>query len=296
MELIKKTNFDFLGKRKVWYLFSGVIILAGISVFIMRGNANFGVDFIGGDLLQVRFKTPTSVAVVRGELDKLGISDITVQEIGTAGNEYVIKSPPQTSARIVERLNSIMTQSGVEVLGESQVSPAMSSALKKRALLAFFGGLFGILLYLTVRFEFHFAACATIATFHDLLFVIAIIAFSRKAIDGPIIAALLTIAGYSVNDTIVIFDRIRENVRKTRSTNYQAVFNQAINETLSRTVLTVLTVLFVDLLLFLLGGEALRNFAYTLLFGFILGAYSSIFIASALLIDWQRRTGFKIKI
>ncbi len=296
MELIKKPNIDFIGKRKWCYIFSVALIVTGMIVFGIRGKANFGVDFVGGNLVQVKFTSASSVAKVRNELKKLNIPEITVQEIGIQQNEFIIKSPPGTSDEILTVLEATYGKGNVEVLAKSEISPSMSVTLRKRALTAFFAGLVGILLYLTIRFEFHFAVCATIAIFHDLLIIIAILALSRKVIDGSIIAALLTIAGYSVNDTIVIFDRIRENLRKTRSKNYTELFNQSINETLSRTVLTVLTVIIVDILLFIFGGEPLKNFAYTLFFGFFFGTYSSIFIASAILIDWQKMSAFKFRL
>ncbi|MGC8805655.1 MAG: protein translocase subunit SecF [Candidatus Ratteibacteria bacterium] len=296
MELIKNTRIDFIGRRKWAYLFSLVIIVIGMTMFGLKGKANFGIDFIGGDIVQIRLSQPGSVAVVRKEIENLNIPEITVQEVGTEHNEFIIKSPPATSDRILATLETKFGKENIQTLAKSVISPSMSVTLRKRALTAFFAGLVGILLYLTIRFEFHFAVCATIAIFHDLLIVIAILALSNKIIDGTIIAALLTIAGYSVNDTIVIFDRVRENLRKTRSKNYVEIFNLSINETLSRTVLTVLTVIFVDIMLFIFGGEPLKNFAYTLLFGFFFGAYSSIFIASAILIDWQRKSAFRFKL
>ncbi|MCM8760028.1 MAG: protein translocase subunit SecF [Candidatus Omnitrophica bacterium] len=293
MEIIKNPKFDFLGKRKWMYLFSITLIVVGMVVFFIRGKGNFGVDFVGGDLLHIKLSFSSSVASLRDQLKSLGIPEITVQEIGEMHNEFIIKSPPDTADKILVAIQSIHGSEKVEVLSKSVISPSMSVTLRKRALLAFFVGLVGILLYLSIRFEFHFAVCATIAIFHDLLMVTGILAISGKTIDGTIIAALLTIAGYSVNDTIVIFDRIRENLRKTRTKNYPELFNKSINETLSRTILTVLTVVFVDILLLIFGGEPLKNFAYALFFGFTFGAYSSIFIASAILIDWQRKFGFR---
>ncbi|MCM8764941.1 MAG: protein translocase subunit SecF [Candidatus Omnitrophica bacterium] len=296
MELIKNTHIDFLGKRKWTYIFSLVLIVTGMIVFGLRGKSNFGVDFVGGDLIHIKLASQASVASIRSQVKNLGITEVTVQEIGMLRDEFIIKSPPGTSDRIIETIEARLGKEKVEIMAKSVISPSMSVTLRKRALTAFFVGLIGILFYLTVRFEFHFAVCATIAIFHDLLVVIAILALSRKIIDGTIIAALLTIAGYSVNDTIVIFDRIRENLRKTHSKNYFELFNQSINETLSRTILTVLTVIFVDILLLIFGGEPLKNFAYTLLFGFLIGTYSSVFVASSLLIDWQKKFGLRFKL
>ncbi|MCM8763901.1 MAG: protein translocase subunit SecF [Candidatus Omnitrophica bacterium] len=296
MELIKNTHIDFLGTRRWTYIFSLVLIVAGMIVFGFRGKANFGVDFVGGDLVHIKLASQNSVAAVRNQIKNLGITEVTVQEVGMMQNEFIIKSPPGTSERIQAAIEEGFGKEQVTVLAKSVISPSMSVTLRKRSLTAFFMGLIGILLYLTIRFEFHFAVCATIAIFHDLLAVIAILALSNKIIDGTIIAAFLTIAGYSVNDTIVIFDRIRENLRKTHSKNYIELFNQSINETLSRTVMTVLTVIFVDIILLIFGGEPLKNFAYTLLFGFLIGTFSSIFVASSILIDWQRKASFRFKL
>ncbi len=296
MELIKKTNIDFMGKRKWFYIFSLAIIVIGMTVFGIRGRANFGVDFVGGDLLQIKLVSPASVADVRDQLKNLNIPEITVQEVGTEHNEFIIKSSPDTADRIINALESNYGKENIEVLSKSVVSPSMSVTLRKKSLFAFLVGIIGILIYLTIRFEFHFATCATISIFHDLLIILAILAFSGKSIDGTIIAALLTIAGYSVNDTVVVFDRVRENIRKTRSKNYFELFNLSINETISRTLLTGLSVIVVVLLLFFFGGEPLKDFAYTLFFGFIFGTYSSIFVASAILVDWQKKSAFRLNL
>lgn len=206
-----------------------------------------------------------------------------------------MRLPANTSEIVIEKLKEKFGDN-FEIKGKSVVSPSMSVSLRKKAVKAFLIGLIGILIYLTIRFEFKLAAAATIAIFHDILFVISIVVLSGKQIDSLVLAALLTIAGYSVNDTVVIFDRIRENLRKTRSDDYFTIFNKSINETLSRTILTVLTTLFVVLTIFLFGGETLHTFSFCLLVGFIIGTYSSIFIASAIVIDWVRKTSSRIRI
>ncbi|MCL5674803.1 MAG: protein translocase subunit SecF [Candidatus Omnitrophica bacterium] len=296
MELIKKTNFDFLGNRKYFYIISLTIIIAGIISFSLRGKKNFGTDFIGGDMLQIQTAIPASSVFIRNSLSDLHMSQIRVQTVGSQNNQFIIKSLPNTSSIILAKLQDTIGQSNIKVLSNSVISPTMSTTLRNKALIAFIIGLVAILIYIAIRFEFHFGVTATIATFHDLLIVMAFMALAGKTFDSTLIAALLTIAGYSTNDTIVIFDRIRENIRKTRSTNYIEVFNKSINETLSRTTLTVCTVVFVDLALFFFGGQALHDFAYALLIGFIVGAYSSIFIASAIIISWQKKDPFKIKL
>jgi len=298
MEIIKSPNFNFIGKRKIAYIFSCVVIIWGMVILAMRGKDNFGVDFVGGDMLNVEFKQSISVNDIRARLKELNIGSFSVQVLGTEGKEFIIKSGPNTSEKIVEALSQIYGTEGdaFSIKGKSSVSPSMSVSLRKKAFYAFILGMIGILIYITVRFEFRFAVGATLAIFHDILFVVAVLALTRKQIDASVIAALLTIAGYSVNDTVIIFDRIRENIRKTRSDDYFTLFNKSINETLSRTILTVLTTLFVVLLLFLIGGETLHTFAFCLLVGFVIGTYSSVFIASAIVIDWHRWKPHKFKV
>ncbi|HRR95170.1 MAG TPA: protein translocase subunit SecF [Candidatus Ratteibacteria bacterium] len=295
MELIKKTNFDFMGKRKIAYLFSIIVILWGMTTFFIRGKKNFGVDFTGGDLLQIAFKNSVSVSEIRDTLSTLNIGSFTVQAVGTEEKEVIIKSNPNTSDTILKAIQQKYGQD-IEIKNKAIISPSMSTSLRNKALFSFLLGIIGILIYLAIRFEFRFAVGATVAIFHDLLFVISILAIAGKQIDSTIIAALLTIAGYSVNDTVVIFDRIRENVRKTRSDNYIGIFNLSINETLSRTILTGLTTIVVVILFFFFGGESLHDFAFSLLVGFIIGTFSSVFVASALVIDWHRIRPYKIKL
>ncbi|MBN1446084.1 MAG: protein translocase subunit SecF [Candidatus Omnitrophica bacterium] len=299
MELIKNAHFDFLGKRKIAYIFSCAVIIWGMVVFGLRGKENFGVDFIGGDMLNIEFGETVSAAEIREDLKNLNIGYYSVQALGTEVREFIIKSAPGTSGRIIEFLEG--EQAGTAgksftVKGESFVAASMSVSLRKRALYAFLAGIIGILLYLTMRFEFRFAVGATLAIFHDMLFVVAILTLTKKQIDASVIAALLTVAGYSVNDTVVIFDRIRENIRKTRSTDYAVIFNESINETLSRTILTALTTMFVVFLLFFVGGEALHVFSLVLLIGIGIGTYSSTFVASAVLIDWHKLSPHKFKV
>ncbi len=298
MELIKNSNFNFIGKRKIAYVFSSIIIIWGLVVFGMRGRENFGVDFIGGDMLNVEFSEVTSAAAIREAVKELNIGHYSVQALGEEGKEFIIKSAPGTSEQITGILaEKIRTgENAFTVKGKSFVAPSMSESLRRKALYAFLAGIIGILLYLTVRFEFRFAVGATLAIFHDMLFVVAVLALTGKQIDAAVVAALLTVAGYSVNDTVVIFDRIRENIRKTRSDDYPALFNGSINETLSRTVLTSLTTLFVVCFLFFAGGEALHAFSLVLLIGFLVGTYSSIFIAASVLIDWHRASPHKFKV
>ncbi|MFN4227614.1 MAG: protein translocase subunit SecF [Candidatus Ratteibacteria bacterium] len=295
MELIKKPNFNFMGRRKIFYFFSLLIIILGIPFMIIRGEKNFGVDFVGGDLINIEFRQKIDVVSLRKIIAQENIGSFTVQELGIEGKNYIIRLPQKTSDLVLEKLKNNFGEDFI-VKSKSIISPSMSISLRKKAIKAFLIGLGGILVYLTIRFEFKFAVGAVVALFHDILAVLSILVISGKQIDGMVIAALLTIIGYSVNDTVVVFDRIRENLRKTRSTDYVALFNKSINETLSRTILTGLTTIFVVLCLFFFGGETLNTFSFCLLFGIIFGTYSSIFIASAIVVDWLKRSSLRLKI
>jgi len=295
MEIIKNPNFDFMGKRKICYIFSSLIIIAGLIMLFIRGEKNFGVDFVGGDLINIEFSQKVDVVNLRNVIGEVKIGSFTVQELGTEGKNFIIRLPQKTGDIVIEKLKEKFGDS-FTIKGKSIISPSMSISLRKKAIKAFLIGLIGILIYLTFRFEFKFAVGATIAVFHDILIVLSILALTGKQIDGMVIAALLTIAGYSVNDTVIIFDRIRENIRKTRSTDYTGIFNKSINETLSRTILTVLTTLFVVITIFLFGGETLHTFSFCLLIGFIFGTYSSVYIASAIVIDWVKKSSSRLKL
>ncbi|HPP13455.1 MAG TPA: protein translocase subunit SecF [bacterium] len=286
MKLLKETRFDFIGRRGWAYLFSCLIIAAGLTVFGIRGQKNFGPDFVGGDLLQIEISRTITAPEVSRSLQEF--SGVTVQQLGTSGQEFLIRSAAETSAQLLRKLQDVYGSDAVKVKANTSIEPSMSASLRKKALHGLLWGILGILLYLTIRFEFRLATAATIAIFHDICFCVAVMALARQQIDATVVAAFLTVAGYSVNDTVIIFDRIRENLRKTRSGDYAEVFNRSINETLSRTIITVLSVLFVVVCLFFFGGRSLHSFSLVLLIGFIIGTYSSIFIASSLVIDWNR--------
>ena len=295
MEIIRNPNFDFLGKRKICYVFSSLLIISGLIILFIKGEKNFGVDFVGGDLLNIEFTQKTDVVNLRNVIGEIKISSFTVQELGTEDKNFIIRLPQKTSDIVLEKLKEKFGDSFL-IKGKSIISPSMSISLRKKAIKAFLIGIIGILIYLTFRFEFKFAVGATIAIFHDILAVISILVLTGREIDNMVIAALLTIAGYSVNDTVIIYDRIRENLRKTRSIDYITIFNRGINETLNRTILTILTTLFVALTIFFFGGETLKTFSFCLIFGFIFGTYSSIYIASSIVIDWLKKSSSRIKI
>jgi len=291
MRLIKKeTKIDFLGKRRFFFSLSLFLIVLGLVTFGLRGRSNFAIDFTGGRLLQVRFERPISLSQIRDSLKNIGLSQIPIQEVGKGHNEIVLKTTSDTSG-ILNQFKKELGGDHFEIIADEMISPAMSKSLKRKGLLAFLYGMVGILVYVAFRFEFRFAVCGVIAIFHDILVVMGFLSFFGKPIDTMILAALLMIAGYSINDTIVIFDRIRKNLRKTRKTdNYLQLFNESINQVLGRTLITGFTTILVLLSLFFFGGNVIHDFAFALLIGVTVGTYSSIFIASALVIEWEKKS------
>ncbi len=296
MRLIRReTKIDFFGKRKIFFTLSALFIILGLVTFICRGKNNFAIDFTGGRLLQVRFEKPISLNQIRDSLKKVGLSQIPIQEVGKGHREIVLKTTAETSG-ILSQFHQELSDNHFEIIADEMISPTMSKSLRRKGLLAFFYGMIGILLYIAFRFEFRFAVCGVIAVFHDILITVGILALFGKQIDSKIIAALLALVGYSINDTIVIFDRIRENLRKSKKTNYTELFNKSINEVLSRTLITSFTTILVLLSLFFFGGNIIHNFAFTLLVGVITETYSSIFIASALVVEWEKKSPHRFRV
>ncbi|MEE8209687.1 MAG: protein translocase subunit SecF, partial [bacterium] len=239
---------------------------------------------------------PVNIEDVRRELRAIGMGDSTIQHYGSK-NEILIRmmrSPTgiegiaDIQGQIIKALEVVYGEGSIELRRTEVVGPQVGAALRRQATLAMAYALIGILIYITIRFEFRFAVAAILALVHDVLITLGAFALTNRELSLPVIAAFLAIVGYSLNDTIVVFDRIRENLRLYRRESYEGVINRSINETLSRTILTSLTTLLVVLALFFLGGEVIHDFAFALLVGIIVGTYSSIFIASPLLILWQR--------
>ena len=293
MEFVKPgITIDFIGRRRVALLASVALIVLGLATAGLRG-LNLGIDFAGGTLVELKMPRPVNIEDVRRELRGIGMGDSTIQHYGSK-NEILIRmmrSPTGIEGfqgQIIKALEVVYGQGAVELRRTEVVGPQVGAALRRQATLAMAYALVGILIYITIRFEFRFAVAAILALVHDVLITLGAFALTNKELSLPVIAAFLAIVGYSLNDTIVVFDRIRENLRLYRRESYEVVINRSINETLSRTILTSLTTLLVVLALFFLGGEVIHDFAFALLVGIIVGTYSSIFIASPLLILWQR--------
>jgi preprotein translocase subunit SecF len=302
MRLFQDASYKFIEKRRPAYVVSAVVILAGIAAMIWNVVSigswqNYGVDFTGGSLVQVRFEQPTTVGELRSAV---GIPGAEITRFGDEGYEFVIRAPLEEEASIAQVAQNIEQQVRAGLPGQSfqvvrteLVGAKVGGELQQKAVLAVLFSFVLTLIYLAIRFELRFGIAAVIATAHDILVTLGFLALFRVEIALPTVAAILTILGYSLNDTIVVFDRIRENLnmKGARKRDPADLVNQSINETLPRTVLTSGTTLAVLFALLLLGGGVIRDFTIVLILGVVIGTYSSIFVASPALIEIQKRWG-----
>ena len=286
MKLIGKTHIDFLTKRRLAFCFSGLFIAAGLLSLFVRGEANLGIDFVGGSLVQLEFEQGVSTERLRASLAEIGREKSIIQ-LFDEDRGVIIRASGDVGKEVIDKLSQTFSENQFIVKRTEMVGPAMGKDLRRSAIWALLLALGGILVYISYRFEFRFAVASIIALFHDVLITVGLFSLTGRELSMPVMAALLTIIGYSLNDTIVIFDRIRENIKLNPQEDYQAVINDSINQTLSRTLLTSLTTLIAVVSFYLLGGEVIRDFAFALIVGVIVGTYSSIFIASPVLIEWQ---------
>ena len=297
MEFVKPgTKINFLGNRRFAFGLSGLVIAASIISIILHSGLNYGIDFAGGTLVQVKFSEPTQVETIKENLASIGLDRSLVQRFGEKGeNEYLIRVEKSASdleglsGQIEGTLQEAYGKSGVEIRRTEMVGPKVGKDLRKKGILAIVYALIGILIYITWRFEFIFAVGAIIALAHDVMITVGAFSITNKEFTLPIVAAILTIIGYSLNDTIVVYDRIRENRRKMRREAFAKIINSSINETLSRTLLTSITTLIVVVILFIYGGGVIHDFAFALMVGIVTGTYSSIFVASPIILSWQER-------
>ncbi|MBA7490275.1 Protein translocase subunit SecF [subsurface metagenome] len=291
MDLIGKKKFDFVNNRRMAYIISTVIILVGLISIIFQGF-NYGIDFAGGTLLQIRFDKSVSTTKVRNVLSEFNLSQSTIQNLSE--NEFVIRTEKIDSEQRKEILSAFRENlAGLDILRVESVGPVIGENLKKLALYALLFAFIGIILYITMRFEFKFSIISILALLHDCLIVLGIFSLLQKEITISIIAAILTIIGYSLNNTIVILDRLRENIKFKTREPFENLINLSINQSLSRTINTALTTILPVLALYFFGGNILSDFALALFLGMIAGTYSSIFVASPLLLEWNKI--FKIR-
>lgn len=297
MELIRPDiNIDFLRHRFTAALLSLLAITAGAVVLVLRGGPNLGIDFAGGSLVHVRFARSVSTAEVRRALSEAeGAGKATIQDLPQGQNEFLIRMATASgeihgvTERVTQALERRFGQGQVEVLRVESVGPRVGEALRRQGVLAVAAATVMIGLYIWARFEWRFGVGAAVALVHDVLVAFSFLVLFNYELDLSIVAALLTVVGYSVNDTVVVSDRIRENMRKDRRSALRDIVNRSVNETLARTVLTSLTTLLVVASLFIFGGNVIHGFAFTLLVGFIAGTYSSIYIASPVVLYFEQR-------
>ena len=284
-----KTNINFMKYRRLALLGSALLVLLSLVLLITRG-LNFGIDFTGGMLLQLEFDSPVSVAEVRGSLDKIGFGGSVIQAYSEKGVLIRLKTDQESDQKKI--VNSLRESLGknVKVLRTEVVGPVAGSQLRRSAILATCLALLAMLAYITFRFQFRFAVGGVVALVHDVIITLGIFSITYHEVSMPFIAGMLTLVGYSINDTIVVFDRVRENFKNLKQWGMVDLFNNSINQVLSRTINTSLTTLFPVITLFLWGGEVISDFSMALLVGIIVGTYSSIYIAGAIVVEWYLRS------
>jgi preprotein translocase subunit SecF len=293
LELFRSPNYDFIGRRKWFYLVSALFIAAGIVSLVARGGLRVDIDFAGGNLVQVRFERPATIDRVRAALAAVGLGDSIIQEFGDS-REFIIRfklgaSHAEAGKTVQEALARDPSLGPLEIRRAEYVGPQVGRDLQLQALYAVLVGLAGILVYVAVRFDLKGGITAIVAQTHDVIVAIGALSLTDREFALPVLAGLLTIIGYSVNDKIVAYDRVRENRRRggaLRGQPFATQINTAINQTLSRTILTGLSVLFAAGVLFFFGGKVLEDFAFTLIVGVVAGTDSTVYIAAALIVDW----------
>ncbi|MEI8345179.1 MAG: protein translocase subunit SecF, partial [Candidatus Omnitrophota bacterium] len=286
LHLFKKIpTIPYLKMRKICYLISAAFIVWGMFCFYQRGSQMFGVEFTGGVTQEFKFAKPLPVEELRKSLDKVGYGTATLQRVGNT-NDIIIRSPNGSETKIANQIRGDFAGLKPEQMRMERVGPVLGKEMKVKAVWAVVLSLLAIWLYVVIRFDFRYAFGAILSLFHDALATIGILAITGREFSIGALAAVLTILGYSINDTIVIFDRIRERRRAGLKESFEQTIDTSINQTMSRTILTTFTVLLVILALYFFGGEVINDFAFTMLFGVLSGTYSTVFIAAPVLVDW----------
>lgn len=292
LHLISSQNINFLGKGFLACMCSLALILAGATSFYIRGEKNFGVDFRGGDLVTLSSPAVIDVGQVRDSLKPIGFADASIQESAQSGKYYItVRSPLNTSDKVEKQIIQTMPSANFKVERSERVGALVGGELAKSSLIALGLGILGILIFVTFRFELSFAVGAIVALLHDVIITVGVFSLLGRELTLTMVGAVLTIAGYSINDTIVVYDRIREGLASGRRGTIEEIMNSSINQTLSRTILTSTVTLIPILCLFLLGGAVLRDFSLAIIVGVVVGTYSSIFIASPIVLWWTRARG-----
>ncbi|MSM41178.1 MAG: protein translocase subunit SecF [Geobacter sp.] len=296
MEIIGKTNIDFIGKRNIAFVISGIMALVGIVAMIQiaRGAANMGIDFSGGTAIQLKFAQPLHIDQARAALAKHNLKEANLQDI-KEGNKLLVKvgrtslETGKAADTIEDVFKKEFPTNTFVVESSTEIGPSIGDKLRKDTLVAIAISLLGIIIYIAWRFDLKFGVGATLATLHDVLAMFAVFFVLGKEFNLLFITAALTIAGYSLTDTVVVFDRIRENLHKDLKGSMLNIFNKSINEVLSRTIVTSLTTFLASVALFLFGGEVIHDFAFALVVGVVVATYSSIFVASPIVALWEEK-------
>jgi preprotein translocase subunit SecF len=298
LEIIKKTNINFIGKRYYAFIISGALVTLGIIafIFIFLGKANLGIDFAGGTMIQGSFEKPTNIGQLRDALVRNGYGDADISELKREIPYFFmirLKSTPETGNKIAEEVLNILKKefpdSPFRKDSVDEVGPAVGKILQKQARIAVLLAMMGILAYIWIRFDFRFGVAATLATFHDVIVVLGILFLMGKEITLLIVTALLTFAGYSLSDKVVVYDRIRENLKLfRRKGDFATTVNTSINEVLARTCITGGATLFAILSIYFLAGEVVQDFSLTLFMGIVIGTYSSWFVAAPFVVEWEK--------
>lgn len=287
-----------VGKRRLWFAISGLMVVIALGAIIFNqvtlGKAlNYGVDFTGGTLADLRFDQPTTTAVVRQALSAEGLGDAVIRQVGEGDREFLITIRPVPEAQQQAALAALRDRVGpYEQLSLDLVTPVVGAELRQAALLGVFLASLGMLLYITLRFEWRFGLAAIVALLHDVFLTVGFFALFRLPVDTSFIAAILTVFGYSINDTIIVFDRIRENLGNRRKESLEDLVDRSINQVLTRSINTVFTTLLAITAIYLFGGRTIKDLSLALIVGISFGAYSSIFLASPLYVtiaQWRRR-------
>lgn len=299
MQFFKETHAKFVDWRKIGYVFSGTLILIGLVSLILHGGPRYGIDFTGGTSVQLKFEKSMTAGEIRNSISKAGYGNAEIKRIGPAEeNEFIIRvektaEGTHASTIIEEQLSRDFADNPYDVRFVQEIGPKIGGELRRAAVMAVLIALIGILIYISWRFEFKFAVGAVLALFHDVMITLGIFSLFNLEITLVVIAAFLTIVGYSLNDTIVVYDRIRENLKVLRRENFHNIVDVSINQTLNRTINTSLTTLLVVAVLWIFGGEVIHDFAFALLIGIGIGTYSSMFVASPLVYEWEARVEAK---
>ncbi len=292
LHLISSQHINFLGKGLLAVLCSVALIIAGATSFYLKGEKNFGVDFKGGDLLTMSSPAVIDIGEVRHALTQMNLADASIQESAQGGKYYItIRTPLNTSDQVEHQIIQAMPNAQFKIEGSERVGALVGGELAKNSLIALGLGILGILIFVTFRFELSFAVGAIVALLHDVIITVGVFSLLGRELTLTMVGAILTIAGYSINDTIVVYDRIREGLASSKRGSIEQIMNDSINQTLSRTILTSTVTLIPILCLFFFGGSVLRDFALAIIIGVVVGTYSSIFIASPIVLWWTRARG-----